>query len=1014
MGIFSDTQDTTSTSTTNSKQNYGLSDAIKSYWESVSGQFNPNAWQNVGPDPYQQYAASVQGGYANNIMPAFYSAMNVAQNGIDPNSIARYESPYTQGVINAANRDLDDRQAVDLAQARARAAKSGAPLMRNSQVGVGEAKVVDSYANQRATMNANLRDQGFRQAAGLAQADVGQRLAGAQGAAGIGNTQAGINNNLFGMGSTLWGQGWQNAGMPYQLAQMGAGILGTTYGGSGQDTYGTSAGSQSTTATPSTFSVGAGLLGAGLTAWSDERLKDDIAPIGETFDGQPIYRYRMKGSPRTEIGMIAQEVEQSHPEAVSDINGFKAVDYDAATRGAIPDGMADGGVAGMTPYGNGNQGKDPHEKLLTTFRALHGAITNANKDSPARKFAAGGVPAIGEWETTVTPATDWRGMAKKAGSGLTQYSKAAGSPSRPDTSFLNHQQQLLAQQMQGMQGRASGGVTWGETGPVWDEDSASAPAPAPRSGGSLWDFFGGWGRTSQPETAPSMPVLESWSTPTPTEAAGDSRSGSAPFSLRLPAFAAGGDVSLDDPDVSSRALSPWNEAETVISSRGLAPEPSPAPTPVASAPVPTSTPMPVRPTRNLVPAGYEVERSPLPPAQAANGPSGLPPDEQQPPPSGGIWDRLPALFSDGVWAGKEMTPMQRLGTALMSIKGPRFGGPFNGVADSIMAQNAEAMKKRMQEARIAADVERYNKQLAQAKAIALGKIDGAPTLASRNADASRDEARQRLALEARRVSEMEESGRLSRDRSEFELDLLRHPERAIEMRKAQAASIGLDPRSTEYRDYVLTGKLPTKTNETTLDKEVTKAAVETAQKNIQAGQGKLDSLGVVDELKAIASDAGLEGAIGPLDQWGAVQNTVGRVFGNPQLNAKISRLQSFLELAGGEAMKGLGSQSDSDARRLQQAVSSLTSARSKTEYLDAIRTIERYTSKAYNRAVEAARRYPQLSPELSKAPLRDVPTPEMERQAIEDAKKALAAHPDKRAVIVRRLNAAGIDEAELR
>lgn len=85
-----------------------------------------------------------------------------------------------------------------------------------------------------------------------------------------------------------------------------------------------------------------GLLGAGklgLSAYSaglfsDERLKEDIEPVGQLNDGQTVYRYRYKGHPAMHIGLMAQEVEQIHPEAVGEAMGFKTVDYAKATESA--------------------------------------------------------------------------------------------------------------------------------------------------------------------------------------------------------------------------------------------------------------------------------------------------------------------------------------------------------------------------------------------------------------------------------------------------------------------------------------------------------------------------------------------------------------------------------------------------------------------------------------------------------------------------------------------------------
>jgi hypothetical protein len=65
--------------------------------------------------------------------------------------------------------------------------------------------------------------------------------------------------------------------------------------------------------------------------FSDERLKENIEPVGELYDGTNVYRYNYKGNIVPRIGVMAQEVEQSRPEAVTEIAGFKAVDYGKAT-----------------------------------------------------------------------------------------------------------------------------------------------------------------------------------------------------------------------------------------------------------------------------------------------------------------------------------------------------------------------------------------------------------------------------------------------------------------------------------------------------------------------------------------------------------------------------------------------------------------------------------------------------------------------------------------------------------
>lgn len=72
---------------------------------------------------------------------------------------------------------------------------------------------------------------------------------------------------------------------------------------------------------------------ASLMALSDERAKDDIEQIGETFDGQPLYRFTYKDDPsgKKHIGPMAQEVETRTPDAVREFGGLKHVDYGKAT-----------------------------------------------------------------------------------------------------------------------------------------------------------------------------------------------------------------------------------------------------------------------------------------------------------------------------------------------------------------------------------------------------------------------------------------------------------------------------------------------------------------------------------------------------------------------------------------------------------------------------------------------------------------------------------------------------------
>lgn len=71
----------------------------------------------------------------------------------------------------------------------------------------------------------------------------------------------------------------------------------------------------------------AGTAGSAALKFSDRRLKTDIEKVGKLKDGQPVYTYRYRAGGPTQLGLMAQDVEKSHPEAVTTVGGFKAVDY---------------------------------------------------------------------------------------------------------------------------------------------------------------------------------------------------------------------------------------------------------------------------------------------------------------------------------------------------------------------------------------------------------------------------------------------------------------------------------------------------------------------------------------------------------------------------------------------------------------------------------------------------------------------------------------------------------------
>ena len=151
--------------------------------------------------------------------------------------------------------------------------------------------------------------QTAQQLAALGTGAQGASLQGAQAQLAAGQTE---QQTQQAQDTALYNQFLQQQSYPFQTAQFLANIAEGT---------GSLSGSTTTTTQPGGF-------------FSDRRLKENVKPIGKTHDGQTIYSYNYKGDPRTQIGLMAQEVEKKHPDAVGLAGGYKTVDYAKATADA--------------------------------------------------------------------------------------------------------------------------------------------------------------------------------------------------------------------------------------------------------------------------------------------------------------------------------------------------------------------------------------------------------------------------------------------------------------------------------------------------------------------------------------------------------------------------------------------------------------------------------------------------------------------------------------------------------
>jgi hypothetical protein len=183
-------------------------------------------------------------------------------------------------------------------------------------------QMFDAYRNQQL-------QQGASSAAGLLQQFGGMQGLGAQIARMAPEEQQALLMSLT--------QGGNAALAPYQQminSYLGLGNLGSNIYGSQIAGYGSRLNAMAQhNAAGASGMQGIGQM-AGMAAMmmmSDRRLKTDIKAVGKLDNGLTVYRYRYLDSPVFQIGLMADEVEQVHPEAVAEIGAFKAVNYELAT-----------------------------------------------------------------------------------------------------------------------------------------------------------------------------------------------------------------------------------------------------------------------------------------------------------------------------------------------------------------------------------------------------------------------------------------------------------------------------------------------------------------------------------------------------------------------------------------------------------------------------------------------------------------------------------------------------------
>jgi len=264
------------------------------------------------------------------------------KNGLTYTTTGTGPSNAQWNVVGSSGGQTVDNQGLDQAVARALAAQSAAGSAAESDPAYGSlAKSfgMDDYeadpgyqfrlaeGNKALERQLNAQGKTFSPEAVKALQTYGQGVASEE----YGNAYNRYNNdqgNLFNRLATLSGFG--------QTATGQVGAAGQNYANQGTELY-TGMGNSIASAQQanqaskgSMFNTLANIAGTGakLYAMSDMRLKEDIIPMGRE-NGHKVYAFRYKGKPQRYVGVMAQQVLKTNPEAVKMIDGFYAVNYDA-------------------------------------------------------------------------------------------------------------------------------------------------------------------------------------------------------------------------------------------------------------------------------------------------------------------------------------------------------------------------------------------------------------------------------------------------------------------------------------------------------------------------------------------------------------------------------------------------------------------------------------------------------------------------------------------------------------
>lgn len=290
--------------------------------DQASGRGNLAAQLNY--DAFDKQAALAEADAGRRQQTSLFDAGNQQQTNLSNAGWANSNNQFNTGQANDFTKTqagLDQQTSLAQAQINAQAEQSYAAAQ-----------------NARLSQQAGLDAQGGMFNVQTGQQNLDRQLAAsgllANNATAAGNNARADLGSQMDVGNSIYGIDQANNASPYTNLAAYQSLLDGYQPFVGQNAVGSETGLSNGT---STEKSSGGLLGklasaaqiAGtIASFSDRRLKTDIRRVGHTDAGLPIYTYKYKGSDVPQMGVIAQDVEATQPDALGpEVNGFKTVLY---------------------------------------------------------------------------------------------------------------------------------------------------------------------------------------------------------------------------------------------------------------------------------------------------------------------------------------------------------------------------------------------------------------------------------------------------------------------------------------------------------------------------------------------------------------------------------------------------------------------------------------------------------------------------------------------------------------